>query len=461
MDKFIQTVVKNPLKAIISAVAALIVIMLFNASVYYMDGTDFVREQKSDGTHEWVTQPGLHFKVPLVTRLTRYAKYYTIDMDDNSNNQADTVSHSVKIAFADTYTGIMSSSWRFALNGNPQFLEKVYEATRSEDVLANTTLLRYAQNLMTYTGNQFTGEDYMQGGQNDFLSRLYYQAANGLYQTQRTKKAITDESGFTSIEAQESGKSAEDNDGEKTSTNYIWVVDILKDGAGNPITNTKDNLLSRLGITIEMISLTQFKPDGDLEQFMSDKKKRIKDRSKTIEDQRNEREKAITARLTGERERIEARSEKLKLKDAAIIAEEQKVEVERQQAELSKVQKDKELSIARANEGIQKANLASAKYEAQAILETGLAEAEVSAAKYKALNNPVYLRELEKAQAEALYRVLPNVPAVTMPTIMNVSADGKGGSGSQGLAENLANMSSLYLMNSLNSKMTSGETAKK
>ena len=51
---------------------------------------------------------------------------------------------------------------------------------------------------------------------------------------------------------------------------------------------------------------------------------------------------------------------------------------------LSKIQKEKELSIATANLGIQKANSDSAIYEAKAIAAKGKAEAEVLCAMYRA-----------------------------------------------------------------------------
>jgi uncharacterized membrane protein YqiK len=176
---------------------------------------------------------------------------------------------------------------------------------------------------------------------------------------------------------------------------------------------------------------------------MNEKKQRIRARSGIIEDQRNEREQAITAQLKGERERIEARSEKLKLKDAAVIAEDQRVEVAKKQAELAQVDKQKELEIAKANKGIQEANYESAQFEAQAIKEKGMAEALVAKAMYDAKNNPVYLRELEKEQATALYQALPQIQ-VQMPQIVQTSSDGK-----TSLNDNVSALSSLGLLNQM------------
>lgn len=431
-------------KYILLGVAALFGLTTIVSSTYYAEGGEFVREQNPSGGHEWVLAQGLHFKVPFFSRLDRFTQMVTIDMAGDVDEAASVDRDPISIKFSDTYSGIIQTSWRFSLPANPDLLEKIYQATKSQKSLGQNTLLRYSQNLLTYTGNQFLGEDYMQGGQNDFLTRLYYQAEHGLYQTKRVKRLVTSEASFVTKDEQEGGK------GDKTADSFVWLVEIVRDEQGNPVTNTKDNLLGDLGIGVDMISIIDFRPDNDLNNFMNEKKGRILARSGIVEEQRNEKEKAITAQLKGDRERIEARAEQLKTKDAAVIAEEQKVEVAKQQKALAVVNKQRELEVAQSNRGIQEANFASAKFEALAIKEKGLADAEVTAAKYRALNNDVYLRELEKEQAVSLYMALPQMPAVTMPQIVTIGGDKSSGGD---LNSSLSNMSSLYLMNNLGATM--------
>jgi len=412
------------------------------SSLYYVEGGEFVREQSPTGASEWAISQGIHVKVPFFSRIDRFNQFITIDMSEGDDAESATVDRGAQnIKFSDTYTGMISTSWRFALPVDPIKLEKIYQSTKSQESLSQNTLLRYAQNLLVYTGNQFLGEDFMQGGQNEFLSRLYYQTQHGLYQTKRVKKLIETEASFVSKEDQEKGK------GNKTAENFVWTVELQKDSNGNPITAQDDNIISEFGVNLEMISIVNFNPDEDLQKFMGEKKRRIRDRSGLIEDQRNEREKAITAQLKGERERIEARADKMKIKDAAVIAEEQKVEVSKKQSELATVEKLKELEVAKANRGIQEANFESTKFEAQAIKEKGLAEAQVSKAKYEALNNPVYLRELERDQAVSLYQALPNIK-VEMPQIVQSSGDGK-----STLDNNLGAWSSLGVLNQMGVKL--------
>lgn len=428
------------LKYVMIAVLALMGLIVFSASFYYVEGGEYVREQSPSGSYEWALTQGPHFKIPFLSRIDRFSQNIIVDMVNGDDESANVDRDPLSVKFSDTYTGTMQTSWRFRLPADPLSLEKIYQATRNQRSLSENTLLRYAQNLLTYTGNQFSGEDYMQGGQNEFLSRLYYQAEHGLYQTKRIKRLVNSEASYVSKEEQESGKES------KTAENFMWVVEIARDSKGQPITSNDDNAISNYGISIDMISIVDFAPDRDLNEFMNEKKARIRTRSGTIEEQRNERERAITAQLTGDRERIEARAGQLKAKDAAIIEEEKKVEVAKQQKELATVNKQRELEIAQANKDIQEANYASAKYEALAVKEKGLAEAEVTSAKYRALNNDVYLRELEKEQAIALYSALPMIPAITMPNIVNIGESGKGGGE---LNSSLGNMSSLFLMNQL------------
>lgn len=97
------------------------------------------------------------------------------------------------------------------------------------------------------------------------------------------------------------------------------------------------------------------------------------------------------------------------------IAERELVE-ERKKKEIAALSKAKELEMAQANLEIQKANAAAASFEAKAIRETGIAEAEVLAAKYKALGTyeKIYTAEMNRDVAKVLYQNLPNFK-VEMP----------------------------------------------
>ena len=408
-------------------------------SFYYLEGGDYARVQYPDGSYSWVTSQGPHFKSPFMGRLDRFPQYITVNMTGSELDTAFVNVKPLQVKFADVYNATIPMLIRYRLNPNEATLEALYRATKSIDGVAYNVLLPHARNMLIYTANQFQAEDYMQGGQNEFLSRLYYQGNNGFYTTSREKKLVKTEIGYTDLESQDSKAGLP-----QTGETYVYVVEIQRDKAGNPI--TQPNTLTKYGVNVDDISLGEPQPDPQLFEFMKFKKDRIQTRAKIIEDQRNEREKQITARLQGERERIEARTVVLKTKDAAVISEEQKVAVAEQQAKLQKVIKDKELSNAIADLKIQEAGYNAAQFEAKKIRERGLAEADVTAAMYKAKDNSVYRTELEVENNKALYKVLPQF-TVNMPQIVQ-----SGGSSDGSLQSNLSNMSSLFLLDQLKLK---------
>ena len=167
---------------------------------------------------------------------------------------------------------------------------------------------------------------------------------------------------------------------------------------------------------------------------MVDKQDRVRARAKIVEDQENERQLAITAQLQGERERIQKQNVLLQQKDAAKIAGEKAVLQAKLQAEREKVaalaiiDKERELQIAQANEGIQKANATAAKHQADAIKQVGFAEAAVDKAKLaaKQANKEIYLAEVDRdikiQQAISMEKTNLDAPDTV---IMN----GKGGTG--------------------------------
>jgi uncharacterized membrane protein YqiK len=81
---------------------------------------------------------------------------------------------------------------------------------------------------------------------------------------------------------------------------------------------------------------------------------------------------------------------------------------------LAEIEKTKELAIAQAELEIQKANFEAAQFEAKAIREKGIAEAEVLKAKYEARIPEIYMAEIQKEIAMVIYPNLKNV-RLTMP----------------------------------------------
>ena len=89
------------------------------------------------------------------------------------------------------------------------------------------------------------------------------------------------------------------------------------------------------------------------------------------------------------------------------------------------INKNKELQVAKANEGIQIANEKAAKYEAQAKLHNGLADAQILEARYNAYDKVLYSMEIQR---DTMIRVTSNLQGIniTMPqTMISGGANGK------------------------------------
>lgn len=401
----------------------------------YVAGGEYARIQKPNGSFEWHVTNGFKVKTPFLDRYEIFNQYNTIDMTDGENPTATIDLPLHKVNFNDTYTMDIGVTARYSLMPDPEKLETMYQANKTNKALVASTMVPNLRNLLSQTANQFRGEDYLQGGQNEFQARLYYQAENGLYVTERVKREIDVESGYSSSVDQ-----ANTSEGTKQTKALAWVVDLVRDAQGKPI--TQESQLAKFGVMLDLIEINKFIPDPDLEAFMTQKRAKIRERAGIVEDQRNAREAQVTARLMGEKERIEERNKALKIKDRAVITEAQQVEVEQERAKLEIVKKNKELQIAKANEDIQKATYEAAKYEALALKETGLAEAQVEEAKYKAKDRQLYMKELELENNKHLYNALPALK-VQMPQYVQM------GGNQGGMNSNLEAMSSLKLMEGL------------
>ncbi len=156
-----------------------------------------------------------------------------------------------------------------------------------------------------------------------------------------------------------------------------------------------------------------------------------------------------------------------KAEELALVEAEQKIQLAKKAEELAIVEAEKkikmakkseELAVSQANKEIQKANFESAQFEAQAIQETGIAEAKIIKAKYDALNPDIYLAEIKRDIAGVIY---PNLKGInlTMPhNIVNLGAGKE--SHLQTNLDVLSSFATIGVMDSLEKKAQGHETKK-
>lgn len=212
-----------------------------------------------------------------------------------------------------------------------------------------------------------------------------------------------------------------------------------------------------LGIEVTQVLLSDPKPEDALDKLLVDKKRLVADRIKAVQEQETSKAQAKTEQSKKEIQRTREVQDAQRERELAVIGQQRQVDVAMQVAErevieqekllkLSKIDKEKELSIATANLAIQKANSDSSIYEAKAIAAKGKAEAEVLASMYraKAQNKEVYLAEVQRDIAQSIYSNLRDFK-IEMPH----NYIGGGGNGSGHLTSNLdviTGLSALGLM---------------
>jgi hypothetical protein len=410
--------VKNGiLKLRIVGVSIIVSLFVLINAMYTVNAGEIAMEQTPSGKLIPRMDPGIKFKIPFVSSVNFYNQVYTVTYQKKQSD-ASSSNKPFHITFADTYSGHVKGSFRVEMPQDPDRFISLHKAFKRSDNFVDNGIEKFTNELLAYTANQFTGETYMQGGQNEYKSRLQDQAQNGLYVTKRMTVKVSKQIANVGLKNDDPTKSS-------SGDAVIYKNVIQRDKNGKPLRNA--NPMSVYGVTVSQVTIDGFDPEKQLYTFMSNKKARVQERATLIENQENERQSAITAKLKGDRERVQAKQKMLKEKDSAVIQAQKKVELEQKEADLQIVKKKKELAISTANEGIQKANEKAAKYEAQAILHKGLAEAQVKKAKYNAIDKVIFKAEVERDISKYKYTALPKVK-VEMPKTVIMSGDSESGS---------------------------------
>jgi hypothetical protein len=343
----------------------------------------------------------------------------------------------IQTRFADTYSGKIPVTFRFKMPLNHDQIRKVHREFRSEQNLVDSLLRRNAANVTVITATQYTGEEFFQGGLNQFKTQLADQLKNGIYLTER-KQVEVDTTDLAPV-----GSDQEEGAGRAPKLvkqkQLVWKTVPVLDDKGHM--TRSENPLSQYGIDVTQVLIGDPHPEETLNRLLMDKKRLVADRIKTVQEQETSKAQARTEQLKKEIERTKAVQDAQRQKELIVIANQREVEVAKQIAEretieqrklqdLAVIQKEKELAVARSELNIQKANAEAATYEANAIASKGKAEAEVLAAKYKAKaqNKEIFLAETQRDIAEHMYTNLKDFK-IQMP--QNVVVSGGGGANGQ------------------------------
>ncbi len=404
--------------------------LMFLGSWYFetQAGHTYFYQNTLTGKTDVYTEPGVHLRMPYFSKTTEYKQVMTVGFGEQ-DSVVTRAAREINVRFADTYTGLITITFRFKLPVDKEKIKTMHREFRSFNNLVDALLTKTARDVVVNTSTQYTGEEFFQGALNQFKASLIDQLRYGIYETERKQVEIV-QTGLAPI-----GLGQENSNELRKSKTLVWKTVPVVDNAGRYV--RLDNPLERYGIEVTQVTIGNTRPEQQLENLLAEKKRLVADRIKSVQEQETAKEQAKTAQLKAEIQRTIAKQEALKQKELAVIVKQREVEEAEKQADKEKIeqqklkdlaviQKAKELEIAQANRDIQAANYEAAKFEAQAIREKGLAEAEVTKAMYNAFEPEIYAAELQRDIANIIYPNLRHIKIEMPNNVVNLgNKDGK------------------------------------
>jgi hypothetical protein len=282
-------------------------------------------------------KPGFHFKIPFSYQVTPYTKAWTVSFGINYGGRQVRSKKAIKVRFADTYTAEIPATFRFKLPANKEKIKMIHQEFRSFDELIDSLLIKTARDVMVNTATQYTGEEFYQGGFNEFKAALTDQLRKGIYKTVR-KRVFEDEQPGSTLVRQEDSMEL------RKAKTWIWKTVPVLDEKGKII--RLDNPLKPYGIEVTQVTLGEPKAEPQLGTLLAEKKRLVAERIKAVQAQETSKEQAITAQLEIEVERARESQLKMKEKELALINKQREVEEAQKQAEKEIVEYEKAKSLA-------------------------------------------------------------------------------------------------------------------
>jgi len=366
------------------------------------------------GTKAVFHGPDWFISPPIIGKEREYKDDTTVAFSADPADQAKftSVSGPIDIRFADTYEAKLPLTARFVLPTDDEHMFAVDKSFRSYENLVNSLYEKTMIDVTTNTAQQFTAEETTQGGLNALKSAISDQVNKGVYVTERKRVVV-----------EQDVKSKVDMGDDKTSGSTVeqqitvWKAVPKVDKDGHKLRN--ENPVEKYGIEVSQVNLADPVPETLLEKLLIAKKTSVAKKILSVQEQDNAKEDIKTAKLQGQAKREKAEQIKLIQADAQIIENEKNVKLAKLQAKreivereklasLAIIDKNKQLQMSKANEGIQKANYNAAKYEGKSIKEVGFAKAAVKKADYAAIDKGVLTLEVSRVTQLAKYEALKN-----------------------------------------------------
>merc|ERR1719456_1448299 len=222
--------------------------------------------------------------------------------------------------------GYIPVTFRFKMPNDPTSVRKMHREFRSESNLVQSLLERNAANVTVITATQYTGEEFFQGGLNQFKTQLADQLQNGIYLTER-KQVEIEQTDLAPVGSDQEDKAGQREKLVKT-TQLVWKTVPLTDEQGH--LQRAENPLAQYGIDVTQVLIGDPRPEENLDRLLMDKKRLVAERIKTVQEQETSKAQARTEQLKKEIERTKAVQDAQRQKELIVIANQRDVEVAKQ-----------------------------------------------------------------------------------------------------------------------------------
>ncbi|OAD23604.1 Band 7 protein, partial [Candidatus Thiomargarita nelsonii] len=345
-------------KFLIYIIIPLLLFLIIKAAFFMSEsGHIYLHENTWMGKINVYYEPGVHGKIPLFSRVTRYAQVWTVDFGTKFAGTQIRQKPAITLRFADTYTAKIPATFRYKLPQNPDKIKMIHREFRDFHNLIDSQLIPISRDVIVNTATQYTGEEFFQGGLNQFKRELEDQLRNGLYQTE-LKKVEVEEMELTSLVSL--------GDQEKSNTSYVWKTVPILGHDGKRI--HQRNPLDDYGIEVIQVTLGVPVPEPALENLLTEKKRlEVDEIEKTrefflvLEEQKiqlakKEKESALLQKqldIVQDELKIKKATKEGELAIAVVVAKTRKEEELAIALATTKAQKEEELIVAQEEEKIQ------------------------------------------------------------------------------------------------------------
>ncbi len=328
-------------------VTLILLVFLTIKSTVFITESGYIDLYENPITHDIETydRPAIHWKIPLAS-VTRYKQVWIVDFGTGfGGKQIRQEKSPIQLRFADSYKANISATFRYKLPSSRDLLEIIHKDFTTHEKLVDALLIPISRDLMVTTATQYTGEEFFQGGLNQFRMALEDQLQNGIYKTKRQKVEINTRD---TVMIGQDGYS-----GQKITNSKVWKTVPITNAKGEIERLEKKSLVS-YGIEVIQVTLGVPEPEPELEQLLTDKKefdrisnKKDEELATVLDDQ-----KIKLANIEKEKQTQLATIEKDKIINLANISKEQELKLALKSEELALIKEAQKIQLAQKSKDL-------------------------------------------------------------------------------------------------------------